>query len=110
MSDPHHRSRKPRELGERIAFVKARAKFDFVVEALGLDHEEGVPCVVSSCRAFAVKACHDGAGYYCSVCGDKGDMIDLVCIVRDCRPAKACEFLEHALAGEKDEKTGELFG
>ena len=105
--DSWNRARKGLDIEERKGAAKARARFARVVAALGLDHEEGVACVVSTCRALSLRPCAEGKGYFCPVCGDKGDMIDLVRVVRDCGMTAAVEFLEH-VAEEADAKTGRL--
>ena len=107
-SDPWNASRKRADLDERKASVKCRVRFPAVTRALGLDHESGAACVVSTCRSLALKSCHGGHGYVCEACGDKGDMIDLVRQVRDCSLAGAVEFLEGLVDPHKDDRTGRL--
>lgn len=107
-TDPWNASRRRADLDDRKASVKCRVRFPAVVAALGLDHETGVYCVVSTCGAMALMPCHEGLGYVCTVCGDKGDMIDLVRQVRDCGLSAAVEFLEGLVDPPKDDKTGRL--
>ncbi len=103
----YHRQSRARDLDERKAFVKAKARFGDVVTALHLDTDLGdaAPC----CGAFALKSCHDGKGWYCEACGDKGSMIGLVMRARDCSLGGAIAFLETCLPGRKDAGTMELF-
>ena len=105
--DSWNRARRGLDIEERKGAAKARARFGAVVAALGLDHEGGVACVVATCGALALRPCAEGKGYFCSVCGDKGDMIDLVRIVKDCGMTAAVEFLE-GVAAEKDRETRRL--
>lgn len=108
MNDPWNGSARRRDLDERKAAVKIRVRFASVVHALALDHETGTACVIATCRALSLKSCHEGKGYVCEACGDKGDMIDLVRQVRDCSLAAAIEFLEGLVDAAKDDKTGRL--
>ena len=101
------RQRNARDLDERKGYVLARAAYPEVVAALGLDTDLGdeAPC----CGAFALRSCHDGRGWYCEACGEKGSMIGLVMRARDCAVSRAVAFLEECLPGRKDNRTMELF-
>lgn len=106
--DPWNGWRRRADLDERKDGVKLRVRFPAVAQALGLDHEAGAACVIATCRSLALKPCHEGKGYVCEACGDKGDMIDLVRQVRDCSLAGAVEFLEGLVDPHKDDRTGRL--
>ena len=95
------------ELEQRITQLKSRASFRSVVALLRLRTDKGVmsPC----CGGRGLRECRGGQGFWCDVCESKGDMINLVCLARDCGAAKAVKFLEEHLPGERDGGTRELF-
>ena len=108
----YHRQQAARDLDERKAHVKAKARFEDVVAALDLDtdgmRERSADC--PACGAVSsLHQCHGGCGFYCEACGETGDMIGLVMLARDAGFAKAVEFLETCLPGKRDGKTMELF-
>lgn len=109
MSDPFNRSAKPRDLCERIAVVKARVTFGEAARLLGLDHDLGVACPAPGCGALGLRPCHGGRGWRCEACGEKGDVIDLVRLARDCGPGKACDVLEREARAPRDGSSLELF-
>ncbi|MEM9014067.1 MAG: hypothetical protein AAGB02_03065 [Pseudomonadota bacterium] len=99
-----------RTLDERRAYVKARSFYAEVTHALGLNHELGDEC--PTCGGFTLRSTANELGYFCDnpACGDKGDMIDLVCLKRDCDFVRAIGFLEEAIAGgPKDTHTLDFF-
>lgn len=113
----YHRQSTKQDFEERAAFVKNKARFEDVVVMLGLvdkgaqfakDKRPSADC--PKCRGGdCLKPCHGGQGYYCEECGDKGDMIGLVCIRRDVERRTAIKMLEEALTAKRDGKTGDLF-
>ena len=103
------RGQPQRDLAERKAYVKARARYAETLSALSLDTELGDECPV--CCGFALHACTDGRGAYCDnpACGETFDMIKLVMEKRDCGLKSAVDFLEAQVRAPRDTQTREMF-
>lgn len=104
-------SARKRDLDDRKADVRSKARFEDVVVMLDL-LDAGAPhanCPHTHCGAVAsLKSCRAGCGYYCGVCGEKGDMINLVQAARDVGFVAAIEILEEELPARRDARTARL--
>jgi|GEM_PF-4070251 len=104
---------KPRggDLKARIATLKSKLDFDDVVSALDLvaDGAAHADCPHKQCRAdSSLRSCHEGQGYYCAVCGEKGDIVGLVLARRDRGLYDAVKVLEGMVPAIKENETGRL--
>ena len=95
------------DLARRIGAISDKARYPEVAAALGLDTElcDEAPC----CGGFLLKSCHDGKGWYCGDCGEKGGMIKLVMLKRGETLNQAVAFLETTCIGRRDDRTPDLF-
>lgn len=105
-----HRQSKKQDLNERCADVKNKLSVEDVAEALDLV-SDGPHADCPACKGVAcLISCHGGRGYYCETCKETGDIIDLVCLVRNVGPPLAVAKLEEMISAKRDAKTGDLFG
>ncbi len=107
--NPWADQKRKRDFEDRKVFVKAKAQFDDVIEALDLLSDGAPHPDCPHCDGVAVlRRCHGGAGYYCSFCDETGDMIDLVRVRRNVGFAGAIDILEEIIALQKGGETARL--
>lgn len=100
------KTHRKRETHDRVAYIKARLNLGDVIMALNCD-EEGPECPSPRCGSRSLKACAGDRGFYCDVCGETGDIIDLVRATKNIGHLDALDFLE-AIA-PRCARTGDLF-
>ena len=92
---------------EQAALVKARVGIDDCVQALELDVGEGTQCPNRRCDGIdSIKQSRNGETWGCDQCGEKGDIISMVRLRRNCGFGQAIEFLKREClpAGGKQER------